>query len=252
MRCRTASRSFTIVVCTVVQTRFLRPCSLWQRPRLMSIYPRSVVRPETNGCYLTLGSKVETTHVVITVGICMKTKTTTSTIFNYLPSTGTTSTPVVSASGFSSPVLGGGSPRRPINNLRRSESPGPCTSRNLPVNNGYDCSAFWSSLDSLRLLSGLVHFFRITVEEHVDHHVPPVACAGDSPTKALHLPSKEPPEQAGRMATLVITRYGNIDEPKRSVCIADSDNRDIDIGGFADRLVVDAAVGDDDQPGLLE
>lgn len=54
------------------------------------------------------------------------------------------------------------------------------------------------------------------------------------------------------MAALVITRDGNIDEPERSVCIADGDNGDVDIGGFADRLVVDTGVGDDDQPGLLE
>lgn len=54
------------------------------------------------------------------------------------------------------------------------------------------------------------------------------------------------------MARLVVRRDRDVDKLERGVGVAEGDDGDVDVGRLADGLVVDARVGDDDEPGFLE
>jgi hypothetical protein len=51
---------------------------------------------------------------------------------------------------------------------------------------------------------------------------------------------------------LVVARDRDVDEAKRAVRVAERDDRDVDVGGLADRLVVGTGVRDDEEPRLAE
>ena len=48
------------------------------------------------------------------------------------------------------------------------------------------------------------------------------------------------------MTTFVVGRDSDVNELGRRVGVTESDDRDIDIGGFFDSLCISARVGDDD------
>ena len=54
------------------------------------------------------------------------------------------------------------------------------------------------------------------------------------------------------MTTFVVCRDSDVDEFGGRVGIAESDDRDVDVGGFFDSLGIGARVGDDDEAGLFE
>jgi hypothetical protein len=97
-----------------------------------------------------------------------------------------------------------------------------------------------------------LHFFRVAVEEHVNHHIPAIRSARDRPTEPQHLPCEQPPNQTNRMASLVVRGDGNVNELERCIRVAKSNDGDVNIRCLADRLVVNARIGDDDKTGLFE
>lgn len=54
------------------------------------------------------------------------------------------------------------------------------------------------------------------------------------------------------MSCLVVGGDSNIDEFQGSIGVAESDDGDVDVGGFTDSLVVNTGIGDDDETGFLE
>ncbi len=123
----------------------------------------------------------------------------------------------------------------------------------VPLSDGRHIGLACSSSLGLRLfLLLLLDLLGVAVEEHVDHDVPPIGGAGDGAAEAEHLARKEPPDEADRMARLVVRRDRNVDVLERRVRVGQRDDGDVDVRRLADRLVVDARVRHDDQPRLLE
>ena len=123
----------------------------------------------------------------------------------------------------------------------------------IPLGNLRSIGLASGSRLSLRfLLLLLLDFLRVTVEEHIDHDVPAIGGARNGPAEAEHLARKEPPNETDRMTRLVVRRDRNVDVLERCVRVRESDDGDVDVGRLADRLVVDARVGHDDQSGFLE
>ena len=54
------------------------------------------------------------------------------------------------------------------------------------------------------------------------------------------------------MTTFVVGRDGDVNELSRGVGVTESNDGDIDVGGFFDSLCISARVGDDDEAGLFE
>ena len=54
------------------------------------------------------------------------------------------------------------------------------------------------------------------------------------------------------MTGFVVGRNSNIDELQRRIGIAKGNDRDVDVRGFTNSLVVHTGVGDNDETGLLE
>ena len=54
------------------------------------------------------------------------------------------------------------------------------------------------------------------------------------------------------MTTFVVGRDSDVDELGRGVGITESNDGDIDVGGFFDSLCISTRVGDDDEAGLFE
>lgn len=98
----------------------------------------------------------------------------------------------------------------------------------------------------------LLDLFGVTVEEHVDHDVPAFGGAGDGAAEAEDLTGEEPPHETNRVPGLVVGRDGDVDELEGCVGVAERDNGNVDVARLADRLVVDARVGHNDQARLLE
>lgn len=89
-------------------------------------------------------------------------------------------------------------------------------------------------------------------EVKIDHDVPGGLAVVDGAAEAEDLTGEHPPNQANRVATLVVGRDGNIDVLGGRVGVAEGDDRDVDVAGLLDGLGIGAGVGDDDQAGLLE
>lgn len=54
------------------------------------------------------------------------------------------------------------------------------------------------------------------------------------------------------MTTFVVGGDGDVDKFSGGVGVAEGDDRDVDVAGFLNGLVVGARIGDDDEAGLLE
>ena len=54
------------------------------------------------------------------------------------------------------------------------------------------------------------------------------------------------------MTTLVVGRDSDVNELSRGVGVTESNDGDIDVGGFFDSLCISARVGDDDEAGLFK
>ena len=54
------------------------------------------------------------------------------------------------------------------------------------------------------------------------------------------------------MTTFVVGRYCDVNELGRRIGVTESNDGDIDVGGFFDSLCISARVGDDDEAGLFE
>src|SRR5690606_26601118 len=66
------------------------------------------------------------------------------------------------------------------------------------------------------------------------------------------LTREHPPDQANGVATLVVGGDSNVHVLGGRVSVAESNDRDVDVGSLLDGLGVGAGVRDDDQAGLLE
>lgn len=98
----------------------------------------------------------------------------------------------------------------------------------------------------------LLDLLGVTVEEHVDHDVPAFGGARDGAAETENLAGKEPPGETDRVTGLVVDGNRDVDELQGSVGVAEGNDGNVDVGRLADRLVVNAGIGDDDEPGLLE
>lgn len=107
-------------------------------------------------------------------------------------------------------------------------------------------------LGSSLVLLLLLNLFRIAVEEHVDHDIPPIRRAGNGAAETEDFAGKKPPDETDRVTGLVVGGDGDVDELERCVGVAERDNWDVDVRRLANGLMVDAGVRDDDQAGLLE
>ena len=54
------------------------------------------------------------------------------------------------------------------------------------------------------------------------------------------------------MTTFVVGRNSDVNELSRGIGVTESNDGDIDVGGFFDSLCISARVGDDDEAGLFE
>mmetsp|Transcript_15729 Transcript_15729/g.44937 ORF Transcript_15729/g.44937 Transcript_15729/m.44937 type:complete len:314 (+) Transcript_15729:366-1307(+) len=97
----------------------------------------------------------------------------------------------------------------------------------------------------------LLELFGLPVEEHVNHDIPRADGGNGSPHLQDH-PGQQPVEHADGVLSLVVRRDGDINAGEVRVGIAEGDDRDVHVSSLADRLVVGARVGDDDQTGLGE
>ena len=86
---------------------------------------------------------------------------------------------------------------------------------------------------------------------HVDHDVPAVRRARNCATQTEHLARKQPPDEAN-CVTRLVCRDRHVDILEGRVRVGESNDGDVHVGRLADRLVIDARVGHDDQARLLE
>jgi hypothetical protein len=131
------------------------------------------------------------------------------------------------------------------------------SSRNFPVGALDEASLNSGStelIDTLGLLKSLLVLLslRITVEVQIDHDIPLSFPGSNGATETEDLTSQHPPDQTNSMATLVVCWDSNIDELRWGVGIAESNDRNVDVGSLLDSLSVGAGISDDDEAGFLE
>ena len=90
-----------------------------------------------------------------------------------------------------------------------------------------------------------------TVEEEIGHDFPWLR-AGNLATEALDLTGEEPPDQTDGVDGLVIAWDGDVDVLQAGVGVAEGDDRDVDVRGLGDGLVIDTWVSADQDAGLTE
>ncbi len=140
----------------------------------------------------------------------------------------------------------------PVGSKRRIDATSNRCGGDIPFCDGFRGLSSRSGLGCRLLLLLLLDLLGITVEEHVDHDVPAVRRARDRAAQAEHLARKQPPDEADCVTRLVVRRDRHVDILEGRVRVGESNDGDVDIGRLADRLVVDARVGHDDQARLLE
>lgn len=79
-----------------------------------------------------------------------------------------------------------------------------------------------------------------------------LARAGDGASQAKDLAGQHPPDETDGELALVVGRNGDVDKVERSIGVGESDDGDVDVRRLSNRLVVDARIGDDDQPRFAE
>ena len=70
--------------------------------------------------------------------------------------------------------------------------------------------------------------------------------------RTTYFTGQEPPHQPDAVRRLVVARDGDVDESQRRVRVAQSDDGDVDVRGFRDRLVIGERIGDNQEPRLAE
>jgi hypothetical protein len=99
------------------------------------------------------------------------------------------------------------------------------------------------------LLLGL-DLFDITADEQINHDVP--LAIGKLTAQELDFTGKHPIDHGDRVGDSVVAWDDDVDEVERSIGVAQSNTRDVDIACLNDGLLVALGIGDDDQPWLLE
>lgn len=89
-------------------------------------------------------------------------------------------------------------------------------------------------------------------EVQIGHDVPGGLAVVDGAAQAEDLTGQHPPDQADRVATLVVGGDGNVDVLGGRIGVAEGNDRDVDVGSLLDGLGIGAGVGDNDQARLLE
>ena len=92
----------------------------------------------------------------------------------------------------------------------------------------------------------------VAVEVEIDHDVPLGFTVRKGAAQTEDLARQHPPDQTDGVAAFVICGDGNVDEFGGGVGVAESNDGDVDVGGFFDGLGVGAGVRYDDQAGLFE
>jgi len=110
------------------------------------------------------------------------------------------------------------------------------------------------------LFSGFSTFFVFTVflvtngeslvVEEINHDIPFVAL-GEFSSENSDFSSNKPVDHGDGFGGSVVAGDSNIDEAKRRVRVAESNNRDIDVAGFLDGLEVRLRISHDDDSGFL-
>ena len=110
------------------------------------------------------------------------------------------------------------------------------------------------------LFSGFSTFFLFTVllvtngeslvVEEINHDIPFVAL-GEFTSENSDFSSNEPVDHGDGFSGSVVAGDGNIDEAKRRVRVAESNDGDVDVAGFLDGLEVRLRISDDDDSGFL-
>jgi hypothetical protein len=88
------------------------------------------------------------------------------------------------------------------------------------------------------------------VVEEINHDFPFVAL-GEFTSENSDFSSNEPVDHGDGFGGSVVAGDGNIDEAKRRVRVAESNDGDVDVAGFLDGLEVRLRVSDDDDSGFL-
>jgi hypothetical protein len=163
-----------------------------------------------------------------------------------------TSAPV---STISVPVSGGTS--------GRSASSGKSTdwsSRNFPVGVASEasidsCGAHFVSAWYLGFVHGAVlglFGFGVTIEVEINHYVPLGFSRSKGAAETEDLAGEHPPDETNGVTAFVICRDCNVDEFCWGVCIAESNDGDIDVTGFFNSLSIGTRIRDDDKAGFFE
>lgn len=96
-----------------------------------------------------------------------------------------------------------------------------------------------------------IYFFRVSVEEQIHNDVP-LGFLWDGAPKTKDFTSKQPPHKTDAVFALGIARDSNINKSERRVGVAESNDRDVDVAGLSDGLVVGSRVGHDQKTRLTE
>ena len=110
------------------------------------------------------------------------------------------------------------------------------------------CSDFCGGL----LLLLFFDLLWVSVEEHIDHDVPAVRGPRDGATETEDLASEKPPNETDGVAGFVVCGDSDVDKLKGCVSVAEGNDRDVDVGGLTNGLVVDTGVCNDNEAGFLE
>lgn len=94
--------------------------------------------------------------------------------------------------------------------------------------------------------------FGITVEVEIHHDIPFRLAVGQRPAQTEDFAGQHPPDQTDGVTALVVGGDGDVDEFGGGIGVAESDDGDVDVGGFFDGLGVRSRVRDDDQTRFLE
>ena len=126
------------------------------------------------------------------------------------------------------------------------------TTSDVPFRDGFSDSFATCGLLRRLFLMLLLDFLGIAVKENIDHDVPVIRRARDRATQTEHLARKQPPDEVDCVTHLAVCWDSQADILEGRVCVGEGNDRDVDIGRLADRLVIDARVGHDYLTRLLE